>query len=101
MKLKGGGVLFFDEFNPETVVMEVEQGGQIQRHTLSAPKMLLMQNFASNVQSAAGNSEPIALKMSRWVDIYDNFDQKWIKREVFVRFTNNAYENRSSQNENN
>ena len=52
-----------------------------------------MQDFASNMQRAANSPEPVAIKMSRKVRIYDNITQKWIERENFIRFTNNAYEN--------
>lgn len=33
--------------------------------------------------------------MSRTIQVYDNFNQKWIERENFVQFINRAYENKN------
>ena len=77
---------------------EIENGQQIQKQTIQAPRIMLEQQFLSYVQQAANTSHPVRIKMSRKAPVYDNFNDKWIDRENSIEFMNKAYENQKGGN---
>lgn len=72
-------------------VFDIDVDGKIQSSRIQAPRIALEQQFISLVKKAAYSTQPIKVKMSREVPIYDEFDSKWISREHSVTFVNNAY----------
>lgn len=58
---------------------------------ISAPRMILEQQFLSLVQEAASIPEPAKVKMKRMIHIYSQFDNCWYDRECSIEFTNYAY----------
>lgn len=82
---------FFSDAELYSCKLEITRDKEVQIHEMQAPQMFLIQQFMSLMQQASHTSEPIKIKMIRDVPIYDNFDSKWLNRECFVGFTNNAY----------
>lgn len=78
----------FELFDVE-IEIETLQGVRISR--MSAPQMMIEQQFLSLVYEAAGIPEPVKVKMKRMIPIYSQFDNCWYDRECSVEFTNNAY----------
>ena len=70
---------------------DIEVEDRIQHQTVQAPRAALEQHFLGLAQQAAKSNNPMRVKMSRKVPIYDNFDKKWVERENSVAFANNAY----------
>lgn len=85
----------FEDLEPFVCTFEIKNGQRIQKQTIQAPKIMLMNQFMSYVQQATRSNDPIRIKMSRTIQIYDNFNQKWIERENSVQFINKAYENKN------
>ena len=84
--------MIFEEMELYVCTFEIENGQQKTTQTIKAPRFVLQQQFISYVQEASQSSTPIKIKMSRKVPIYDNFDNKWIEREVSITFENKSYE---------
>lgn len=82
---------FFRNAETFTCKFEITQDTETQTSTIQAPQIMLMQQFMSLMNQAANSTNPIKIKMSRDVPIYDNFDKTWISRETSIGFSNNAY----------
>ena len=80
-------------------VIEIENNGNIQRHVIQAPRIMIEQEFMSLIQQAVNSPSPISIKVMRNVPIYDNFDNKWVEREYSVKFMNRAYEKNMNTNQ--
>ena len=81
----------FQPFELFDVTFEITEGNNIRNQRMQAPRMLIEQQFLQLIQQAANLQTPIKVKMSRIEQIYDNFDQKMVDREISVSFMNNAY----------
>lgn len=71
--------------------IEIEQNGNVQRTIIEAPRIMLEQQFINLVEQAANSHNPIRVKISREVPIYNNFNNEWTKIENNIVFENNAY----------
>lgn len=56
---------------------------------------MIARQFIAYIQEASRSPEPVSVKLSRPVQIYNNFDQTWITRENYIHFINKAYENKN------
>lgn len=72
-------------------VFDIESGGAHQRQSMKAPRIMIEQQFMQLVQQAAQDSNPVKIKLSRMAECSSWWDDKTIKREVYIVFTNNAY----------
>lgn len=82
---------FGEQMKTFTCEFEIKVGDNIQHQTMEAPRIMLEQQFEQLMSSAAQDTKPIRVKMARKQPIYDNFDDKWIDRELSVAFANNKY----------
>lgn len=60
----------------------------VSRQKISAPPEILRAQFMQLVQQVANQSQPMKLRMVRWEDIWDEFDNEWKKLELDVAFQN-------------
>ena len=84
--------MIFDGIELFVCTFEIDDGRQKQTQTIKAPRFALEQQFISYVQQISQIKEPVKVKMYRIVQIYDNFDKKWVDREISVAFANKSYE---------
>lgn len=82
---------FGEQMKVFTCEFEIKVGDNIQHQTMEVPRIMLEQQFEQLMSSAAQDTKPIRVKMARKQPIYDNFDDKWIDRELSVTFANNKY----------
>ena len=80
-----------------TCTFEIEVSNQVQTEIIKAPRIMIERYFVSLVEQASQSSLPIKIKMSRTINIYDNFNDEWVERENNVVFKNNAYLNVNEQ----
>ena len=74
---------------PLTVTLEQYIGNAlVHSQQLSAPLEILQAQFMQLVQQAASQSQPMKIRMVRWEDIWDKFDEEWKKIECYVEFKN-------------
>ena len=86
------GIIIFEEFQPFVCTFEIENGQNTQKQTIQAPQIMLINQFVSYMQEAAKAPQPVGVKMSRNVPVYDSINDRQIGREVYIAFINNAYE---------
>lgn len=84
--------IFFNEMEMFDCTFEIEVEQKKQTQTINAPRFVIEQQFRAYIQEASRSNEPIRIKLYRKVPIYDNFDNKWIEREVSITFENKSYE---------
>ena len=82
---------FGEQLKNFTCEFEIKVDNNIQHQTIEAPRIMLEQQFMQLMNSAAQDNKPTRVKMVRKQPIYDNFDDKWIDRELSVTFANNKY----------
>lgn len=80
-----------DRFEIFDVDFEITTQNGIRVSSVTAPRMMLEQQFLSLVREAATILEPVKVKMKRTIPIYSQFDNCWYDRECSVEFTNYAY----------
>lgn len=74
---------------PLTVTLEQYIGNAlIQSQQLSAPPEILQAQFIQLVQQVANQSQPMKIRMVRWENIWNQFDNEWKKLEYSVEFQN-------------
>ena len=74
---------------PMEVLLEQYVGNAcISRQKLSAPPEILQAQFMQLVQQVASQSQPMKIRMVRWEDIWDNFDNKQKRLELYIMFQN-------------
>ncbi len=76
---------------------EINANGVIHRQTVQAPRVVLEQQFMSLMEQAYHDPNPVMVKMSRPIDIWDPFDKKMIRRENSIVVKNSAYVDMESQ----
>lgn len=60
----------------------------VSRQKLSAPPEILQAQFMQLVQQVASQSQPMKIRMVRWENIWNQFDNEWKKLEYSVEFQN-------------
>lgn len=85
-------MFFNSEIEPYECMIELEQDGRIQRQAITAPKILIVNHITDIGRSICNSSIPSRCKVSRILRIYDQYEDKWIDRELSVEFMNKAYE---------
>lgn len=74
---------------PMEVLLEQYVGNAcVSRQQLSAPPEILQAQFMQLVQQVASQSQPMKIKMVRWENIWNQFDNEWKKLEYSVEFQN-------------
>ena len=74
---------------PMEVLLEQYIGNAcVSRQKLSAPPEFLQAQFMQLVQQIASQSQPIKIRMVRWENIWNQFDNEWKKLECYVEFKN-------------
>lgn len=74
---------------PMTVTLEQYVGNAlVHSQQLSAPPEILQAQFMQLVQQVASQSQPMKLRMVRYENIWDEFDNEWKKLELDVVFQN-------------
>lgn len=84
----------FNKMNIFRVVFDIEIDGKTQRQIIEAPQFMIEQQFLSYVEQAANATlNPVKIKMSRSVPIWNQMENRWVNQENSVIFTNSAYKN--------
>lgn len=84
----------FNKMNIFRVVFEIEIDGKTQSQIIEAPQFMIEQQFLSYVEQAANATlNPVKIKMSRSVPIWNQIENRWVNQENSVIFTNSAYKN--------
>ena len=74
---------------PVTVVLEQYIGNAlVQSQQLSAPPEILQAQFMQLVQQVMSQSQPMKIRMVRWEDVWNKFDNEWKKLELDMVFQN-------------
>lgn len=60
----------------------------VSRQKLSAPPEILQAQFMQLIQQVASQSQPMKIRMVRWENIWNQFDNEWKKLEYSVEFQN-------------
>lgn len=75
--------------DPITATLEQYIGNAlVYSQQLSAPPEILQAQFMQFVQQVASQSQPMKIRMVRYEDVWNQFDQKWKKLELDVEFKN-------------
>lgn len=80
-----------ERFEVFDVDFEVTTSRGMRVSNMSAPRVILEQQFLSLVQEAYGMPEPVKVKMKRMIPIYSKFDNCWYDREYSIEYVNQAY----------
>ena len=81
----GGQIEIFD------CTIEIDANGSKQTQRIQAPCIVIEQQFASLIQQAAQNTNPVKVKLIRKYLVQNDFTNETIERENFIAFANNAY----------
>lgn len=74
---------------PMEVLLEQYIGNAcVSRQKLSAPPEILQAQFLQLIQQVARQSQPMKIRMVRWENIWNQFDNEWKKLEYSVEFQN-------------
>lgn len=83
--------MFFNFGFSEPIAVTLEQYiGNALAHSqqLSAPPEILQAQFMQLVQQIANQSQPMKIRMVRYEEVWNQFDQEWKKLELDVEFKN-------------
>ena len=74
---------------PLTVVLEQYIGNAlVHSQQLSAPPEILQAQFMQLVQQIANKSQPMKIRMVRYENVWNQFDNEWKRLELSVEFKN-------------
>ena len=74
---------------PMTVTLEQYIGNAlVQSQQLSAPPEILQAQFMQLVQQIANKSQPMKIRMVRYENVWNQFDNEWKRLELSVEFKN-------------
>lgn len=74
---------------PMTVTLEQYIGNAlVHSQQLSAPPEFLQAQFMQLVQRVASQSQPMKIRMVRWEDVWNQFDNEWKRLELDIVFQN-------------
>ena len=85
----------FERASPYLVMFELTIKDRVQRWSREAPRFALEGEFEHLVWQATRLNEPVKVRMSRKVPIYDPFDKTTIERVNSIEFTNKAWNERN------
>lgn len=60
----------------------------ISRQKLSAPPEILQAQFMQLAEQVANQSQPMKIRMVRYEDVWNEFDNEWKKLELDIMFQN-------------
>lgn len=83
--------MFFNFGFSEPLSVTLEQyigNALVHSQQLSAPPEFLQAQFMQLVQQVASQSQPMKIRMVRYENIWNQFDQEWKKLELDVVFQN-------------
>ena len=83
--------MYFDFGFSEPVAVVLEQyigNALVQSQQLSAPPEILQAQFMQLVQQVMSQSQPMKIRMVRWEDVWNKFDNEWKKLELDMVFQN-------------
>lgn len=69
----------------------IENQNGVQEQTVQAPRIILEQQFYNIAQKIASEKSPMKVTLKRKVQVWDQFDKKYIDREYSVSFMNDAF----------
>lgn len=74
---------------PLTITLEQYIGNAlVHSQQLSAPPEFIQAQFMQLVQQVANQSHPMKIRMVRWEDVWNQFEGKWKKLELDIKFKN-------------
>jgi hypothetical protein len=85
----------FEKSEAYAVTFEITVNKKVSYQYIEAPRIVIEEEFKRLVNQAARSREPIKVKMSRNVFIYDPFENQMIERENSIVFTNKAWNERN------
>ena len=83
--------MFFNFGFSEPITVTLEQyigNALVHSQQLSAPLEILQAQFMQLVQQIASQSQPMKIRIVRWEDVWNQFDQEWKKLELDITFQN-------------
>lgn len=86
--------MFFDfseQLDMYNVEIDIEIDGQLQKQTIGAPKMFIVQQFLSLVQQAINTNQRIYVKMTNYIPVYSEKTGETKNMPSALEFKNNAY----------
>lgn len=72
-----------------TIEIKRVHGSQTSR--IQAPRMMIEQEFISLAQAISQTNEPVMIRLSREVPVYDQFYKRWINNENSIELKNKQY----------
>lgn len=94
--------MFFDfseQLEVYEVEIDIEVDGQLQNQTISAPKMIIIQQFLSLIQQAINTNQRVYVKMTTYIPVYSEKARKERSLPSTIEFKNNQYLNNEENNE--
>lgn len=86
--------MFFDfseQLEMCDVEIDIEIDGQLQHQTISAPKMIIIQQFLSLIQQAINTNQRVYVRMTTYVPVYSEKSGKERNLPSTLEFKNNPY----------
>lgn len=83
--------MFFNFGFSEPITITLEQyigSALLHSQQLSAPPEFLQAQFMQLVQQVASQSQPMKIRMVRYENIWNEFDNEWKRLECYVEFKN-------------
>lgn len=84
---------FSEQLEMYEVEIDIEVDGQLQQQMITAPKMIIVQQFLSLIQQAINTNQKVYVKMVHNIPVYND----WFGTERIMpstlEFKNNAYLN--------
>ena len=83
--------MFFNFGFSELIEVILEQyigNACVSRQKLSAPPEILQAQLMQLAEQVASQSQPMKIRMVRYEDVWNQFDQEWKKLELDVVFQN-------------
>lgn len=80
-----------DQMEAFTCTFEITVDGVTKSQTMQAPRMMIEQQFISLLQDIQQMRKPAKIKLSRPVEIWDQFSQRMLRNENSITVMNRAY----------
>jgi hypothetical protein len=77
---------------PETYYIEVTMGCDVRTGQITTPPFIAKEEFKSLVMQLAHDVRPCKVKFSKPERIWVQFEQRFKELDLYVEFTNNAWE---------
>ena len=82
---------FDNVFDIENYIVEIKTGNEIQRGQMQAPNEVVKQQFMSMIQEVSKTSQPIRIRLIRYVDQWSDLEKRNVRTEEYIQFANNTY----------